>query len=72
MSYPSVALPLYIENMYQSNEFHAAVWLLNKDIEQLLSACGETTAGSKLHNTLENLRRLFEAVQNAPVRRVLM
>lgn len=73
MSYPSVALPLYIESMNQSNEFHAAVWLLNKDIEQLLSACGETTVvGSKLQNTLENLRRLFEAVENALPRRVLV
>ena len=48
------------------NEFHAAVWLLNKDIEQLLGACGEKSVGYKMHHALENLRRLYLCVQHAP------
>ena len=43
--YPNVALPLYLEGVHQTNEFLAAVWLLNKNIEQLLSACGEASCG---------------------------
>ena len=43
--YPSVALPLYLEGVHQTNEFHAAIWLLNKNLEQLLSACGESSCG---------------------------
>ena len=44
INYPNVELPLHLENVNQ-NEFHAAVWLLNKDIEQLLGVCGEKSVG---------------------------
>ena len=65
LAYPNVELPLHLENV-NHNEFHAAVWLLNKDIEQLLGACGEKSVGYKMHHTLENLRRLYLCVQHAP------
>ena len=55
-----VEFPLFAEHA-EGTRFAYAVFLLNKDLEQLLNAHGMLAVGPR--HTLPNLKRLFQGVK---------